>query len=360
MSILENPWLIPVQKPTALSWEDANEIASKFGNPHILSNSGPLVRRLEFELGELLNVPPERVVVFSSATTAISAGLFALSLGGKVAIPDFSFIGTLRAAQAVSNIDLTVVDISPETWTLSPRKVNQKEVTYVPVSPFGESPEVIMKLFKGEKAVIDSAASLGAMPDCSSIETEHVICFSLHATKVLGAGEGGFAVFGDKAVALRARDWGAFGRGPEMRGAGGANAKMSEVQAAFCLAKLQQWESERRRWQASQVKALEISRKYSLNLAPSGFRSPNPYWVVDFEDAKLTARVEEVFASKLIETRRWWPHSLAEAFGLSGLPTAGKKRAETLGLPMFQDMTSDDFNRIDHALEVTFLGRAND
>jgi dTDP-4-amino-4,6-dideoxygalactose transaminase len=72
---------------------------------------------------------------------------------------------------------------------------------------------------------------------------------SLHATKVLGIGEGGFLATDDQDLARRVRQLTTFGfRGSRESQIPATNAKLSEYAAAIGLAALDAWPHNRLRW----------------------------------------------------------------------------------------------------------------
>ena len=82
------------------------------------------------------------------------------------------------------------------------------------------------------------------------------VVVSLHATKVLGAGEGGIVVFGDVESADRFRAFTNLGfertRTSERHG---VNGKLPEATAAYALAALDGWELEEQQWRAARALA---------------------------------------------------------------------------------------------------------
>lgn len=326
---------IPVFLPRPLDWNLANVIAVEFGNPHQHSNFGPLVSRLESELAELLRVDSSQVVVFSNCTDALIASISTLHGAKRAIIPGFSFVATLRAAQIALPGSVLLEDVSPTDWTLSPREGTNLDDVMVPVAPFGTDPSQLLVRFAQQSAVIDAAASLATTPDLSNLEARHAVCFSMHATKVLGAGEGGFAVFGDSSWAERARAFSSFGRIGEGFMTAGANLKMSEVQAAFCLSRLVTKEEELQEWRAAQKVASLVSAEHNLGVQPHGFDTVHPYWIVALESADHRVRLETELRFRGVGYRRWWPEELSVVVGKHSLGVSSDLAARTLGLPMF-------------------------
>ena len=341
---------IPVFRSQTLNWERAREIHDVYGDPSKLSNFGPLVRRLESELASLLGVSARQLVIFSSGTDAIAASVATVAGQPKsLLLPDFSFLATLRSVQGPFRGSITVGDCDWNDWSLSLDSAESD--VCVPVCIFGESPEYLMEKFSGKTAIFDAAASLGSLPDLSGMETNHAVSFSLHATKILGAGEGGFTVFGDESWAQRARDWSNFGRSGETEFLeNGENAKMSEVQAAFILAQLERFSERQNQWKQAQALAEDATERLMLVTHPRAFQNPNPYWVVKFKNQNQRLEAANLLAQADIGCRSWWPTSLAKLNLESERPNARSLRETTLGLPMFLGITEEEISLVERAL----------
>lgn len=342
---------VPVFLPEPLNWASASIIFDTFGNKNQLSNFGPLVHQLEARLAVMLNVDANRVVVFSNCTDALAAAVSSQSSSRKLVLPGYSFVATLRAAQMAGFADIEVVDVAEKDWVLDlPMQNPSDDYLLMPVAPFGANPSSIAKKFTGKTTVIDAAASIGSMPDLSAIEVGHAFCFSLHSTKVLGAGEGGFAVFGTEDWADKARSWSNFGRIEGGFSPKGINAKMSEVQAAFCLSRVEDWDAERLDWLQAQSLAQEVNQKYELATSPTGFSTVNPYWVVRLPSGRHLEAVEQEFAKLGVGFRRWWSVELSTLHSMKSNPISNFLVEQTLGLPMFRKLNREHVNQIDEAL----------
>lgn len=344
---------IPVFKPLPLDWVRTAELAGDFGNPNQLSNFGPLVVLLERKLAELLNVHPDQVVIFSNCTDALAASLATLEGVSMAVIPGFSFVATLRAAQVSMPGSFHIEDVDPVTWALTPNPNGFEPWVYVPVAPFGVDPSATLRRFEGQKVIVDAAASLATFPNLSNLAPNQSVCFSLHATKVLGAGEGGFGVYGDTRWAGRARSWSNFGRDDNEFQRHGTNSKMSEVQAAFCLARLENKDEEIVEWRAAQRIASRVTQKHSLKVQPHAFGTVHPYWTVELESGDQRVRLEAELRARGIGYRRWWPVDLSVLAGKPTLEVSSELARRTLGLPLFCGLTDSDGERISEALTAS-------
>lgn len=320
---------------------------------HTFSNFGPLVRQLEKQHAQRLSVDPEQVVSIANATLGLM-GAVALSQANTWAVPAFTFPASAHAVVGAKK-DLVFRDIDPATWLLNPDDVAEG-TGVMPVMPFGAS--IDLGLWSNfEHVVIDAAASLGAHGiDLSDLPRGWVVVFSLHATKVLPAGEGGLAVFGDIDRARDFRAWTNFGfAGTRLSRFPSINAKMSEIAAAYGLSSLENWDAERDEWQTAHAQAHRITTEFGLHSPVEFTDGAHPYWIVQTTSSAERDRIEEQLRSAQIETRRWWPVPLQEmpAFNRwqTDTPHARHAANTSVGLPMFRALRSTDFDSIRQALQ---------
>jgi dTDP-4-amino-4,6-dideoxygalactose transaminase len=169
-----------------------------------------------------------------------------------VLVPTLTFVAT---ATAVLSAGLTpiVADIDPRSWLLTPDialdALGHRIVrAVVPVATFGCPQDAAgwdaFHARTGIPVIIDAAAGFGNQTDPGPT----CAVFSLHATKPLAAGEGGFVVTRLPAFAAAVAQLSNFGinLADPIVGIGattmvGTNAKMSEYHAAVGLASLDQW-----------------------------------------------------------------------------------------------------------------------
>jgi dTDP-4-amino-4,6-dideoxygalactose transaminase len=268
-----------------------------------------------------------------------------------VVIPGFSFVATLRAAQLVAPGQIRVLDVDLKDWTMTPGDFPNGSRILIPVAPFGQNPLSLLEKFPDTPMVIDAAASFATFPDLSQLKSFQAVCFSLHATKIFGAGEGGFAVFGSHEWAERARSWSNFGRSGDQFGTFGSNSKMPEIQAAFCLSRLDDLQAELEDWRHSQSLAEGVTKDLGLRVQPHGFQSVHPYWTLELPSAAHRAELEQHLARVKIGSRRWWSKDLAQIFGAAPLPNSHSLAERTLGLPMFRDMQDSQAQQISQGIQ---------
>lgn len=328
------------------------------------TNFGPLVIELERRLSLSFSREPTQVHVVSMAngTCALQIALEALKLrrASRVLVPGLTFVAT---ATAIIRAGLTplISDVNSESWLLTPAiaRAALAEMPFdavMPVSTYGCPQDVAgWDLFSAETGipvVIDAAGAWGNQ----KIGLTTKVAFSLHATKALGGGEGGFVASRNHAYAQSMRTLSNFGIDAHSGGLvfeAGENGKMSEYHAAVALAALDNWpttaEARRNLHQhyteqlLEKIPALKLQVKpmdgvYSLMLVllPPGFRA------VDIQLRLL---------GKDIETRRWYcpplqDHPAFQAFAKGPLPMVDLLAERLLGLPFHLSLNDASIRRV--------------
>lgn len=351
-------WRLPVMKPRLPHAASVTPYLKRMDLARTYSNRGPLVRELESRLSEALSVEAASVVVCANATVGL-VGVTALLAAQDFTVPAYTFAATpLAVLQAGKRLMFT--DVNESTWTLdtSLSSVRNSSSGTVAVLPFGSSRLPNLDQQRGP-VVLDAAASLGSMivrsPRLSSSES---LVFSLHATKILGSGEGGFVVFGSPELAEQFRRWINFGFDIERSSVlVGTNAKMSEIQAAYALAVLDQAATELGQWREANQRAQAVSDRLGLWPEALSRDDTSPYWIVEFQDARMKAAAIAALSSRGVETRDWWgdgchcmpvfrPWAKDSAF-----PVTDDVASRTLGLPMSRDLRQTDVELVADALE---------
>ena len=343
---------IPVMRPRMPSLEQVAPFLDQMDECAVYSNFGPHVQRLEAEYASFLNVSADQVVTVSSATLGIEGAV--RTTGVKTwFVPDFTFPATgLAVLQA--HCELVLVDVEEATWEVADELARgiPHEAGVIPVMAFGGP--IDLRRWQGvEHVIIDAAASLGAAElDLSSLPETWSVVFSLHATKVLPAGEGGIVVFGDSRRAQLFRAWSNFGfRGTRVSTVEGTNAKMSEIHAAYALASLANWPKEREEWLAPLTEARSLSRELGLASPRQDEGGVHPYWVVDLGDGPKAQLVATALAAAGIGHRFWWPSlhempAFARVLRRGDLQVSKRLSASVLGLPMFRGIEASQLRSV--------------
>jgi len=347
---------IPIMVPTVPKFEHYKKYLDQIDENRIYSNFGPLNDLLIFRLSEYLGVNPDNICTVSNATLALQ-GLIATSSCfedfDSWSLPSWTFTATAAALGQVQRLG-TFVDIDDNWRAVFP----DIEPAIIDVAPFGDSID-IERLGKRKAAIIDCAPSFDALRNVKLVASYPVaIVISLHATKLIPAGEGGVVVSNSPNWIQEIKKWSNFGFSKERNSDFlGTNAKLSEFSAAIALASLDSWESNRKTFLDLRQKTLEISHIFNLKCSPAeekGFATP--YWVLRTNSKTQSDRIMEKLSQHSIQTRKWWGegcHKMpAYANFLRSKLSKTELAAETsLGLPFHLHLQERDFVLIVEALE---------
>ena len=237
----------PIARPRMPKAEALIPYLERIDRNRTYSNFGPLVAELEARLARRLGVEPDCLVTVSNATAGLTLTLQALTEGrtGACLLPSWTFVASAHAV-AAAGLTPFLVDVDEASWAMTPAlaldavsRIDGPVAAVMPVAPFGAPLDVAawdrFTAVTGIPVLIDAAA---AHDTVSAGETPAVV--SLHATKILGAGEGGYVVCRrpDLIVSVKKRsNFGFYGSRDAQVTA--FNAKMSEYHAAVGLASIQ-------------------------------------------------------------------------------------------------------------------------
>ncbi len=230
--------MIPFLPEKHIDFSNIEKILSKSKKDNHYTNEGPVKLLLEKRLEELLEVVGDlRVVCTSNGTTALHAVMMLCNKRGvkKWATPAFTFPSCVVG----HGLDIDILDIELDTFTADPKELPPYDGIIL-TNLFGSFVDVeFWSLFcanNGKKLIFDNAASA-----LSKYENINICSFgnysigSLHHTKYLGFGEGGFIVCPkedyDELIAIT--NFGFFGNRDFKKLS--SNFKMSDVSAAFIL-----------------------------------------------------------------------------------------------------------------------------
>lgn len=328
------------------------------------SNFGPLLTELEERLAARLG-PDAKVTTVSNATQALTLTLQAMDLrpGGYVVLPAWTFVATAHAV-VQAGLKPWFVDVDPATWMLDPASVvalsadlKRDVAAVIPVCAFGAMPDLAhWRSFRdvtGVPVLIDAAAAFDTLSDA---RLPAVV--SLHATKVLGLGEGGFLATEDAALAHQVRLKTTFGFwGSRDSQVAATNAKLSEHTAAVGLAALDAWPGDR-------LRVLRTSQLLRIALIGRPEVRFQDGWGGDWVTSVCTVALPQGAAPEVarmlredgVDTRQWWGGGCHTSTAFvdcrrEPLPVTESLAVSTLGLPFSVDMDAHDIARIAAALD---------
>jgi dTDP-4-amino-4,6-dideoxygalactose transaminase len=316
------------------------------------SNFGPLVLSLEERLAAHFGARKEMITTVANATQGLTLALMTMEArsGTLCVMPAWTFIASAHAALA-AGLTPYFVDVDPHTWALDPAEMERVIArapapvgAIMPVVPFGQPIDnAAWDRFReatGLPVVIDAAAGFDSLVACN---TPSVV--SLHATKVIGAGEGGFVISKDEDIirGIRARANFGFLAGRSSVAAS-TNAKLSEYHAAVGHAALDEWADARAEW-------FRVAGGYRQMLPESNRiryqRGFGTNWIASTCLMLLpqadAAETERALARAGIETRRWWGdgahrHPATEMFPRDALPVTEMLVRSTISVPFYRDI----------------------
>ncbi len=332
---------------------------------HWLTNMGIKHQTLEQQLKEYLKI--KNVCLFTNGHMALELALQALNLTGEVITTPFTFASTTHAIVR-NGLKPVFCDIDPHDFTMDPscleKRITPQTSAILPVHVYGHicNVEEIEKIAKKHnlKVIYDAAHAFGVTYRGKGIaQWGDASMFSFHATKVFNTIEGGAICYNNDALSLRLNELKNFGiHGPESVENVGANAKMSEFQAAMGICNLRHIESEiEKRRKVTQRYREYLEDVPGLQLSPAQDDvTPNySYFPVVFHEEIFGADRDAVFSAleqQGIGARKYF-YPLASDFACyrnqyhsDDTPVALKISQRVLTLPLYADLSLPDVDRI--------------
>jgi len=353
---------LPVAKPRLPLAHEIVPYLRRVDRSRWYSNGGPLVQEFEARLAS--RAGGGAVATVANATVGLTLALLTYDLppGSLCMVPAWTFAATGHAIQLAGLVPW-IVDVDRASWALQPLAAEKllrhspgPVSAVIPVSPFGYPIDfAAWNSFRDETGlavVIDAAAMF------DTIRAESVpAVVSLHATKVLGVGEGGFVIGTDASFIQELQKRANFGfwdsREATVRS---FNGKMSEYAAAVGLAALDGWDETR-------ADFVRVGRAYRQELAcldevslQEGFGETWVASTIIIESRQRNVdEIAQVLARRHFATRRWWGGGLHRHAAFAALPRAEVGSSEmlaesVLGLPCWRDLPNENIFQICDAI----------
>jgi dTDP-4-amino-4,6-dideoxygalactose transaminase len=351
---------VPILRPRLPLAERLAPYLRRIDETRYYSNFGPLALTLEDRLAEHYGLAGGTVACVANATLGLALTLAAQGVqpGALCALPAWTFVASVHAVVTAGLVPY-FVDVSADTWALDPMAViaaidgaPAPVGAVMPVAPFGRPLDVAawdrFRTRTGLPVAIDAAAGFDSLVPGA---TPAVV--SLHATKVIGVGEGGFVTSTDPSIILGVRRRSNFGFAPDRQVVVAAtNAKLSEYHAAIGHAALDEWQETRAEW-------MDVAAAYRGRLAGA-----NQVTLQDeFGESWISAtcvvraadgtapRIEAALAADGIETRHWWgegahAYPAMQDFPRASLATTTELALSTFAVPFYRDLPETDIDRI--------------
>jgi dTDP-4-amino-4,6-dideoxygalactose transaminase len=350
--------MIPVFKPDIPRYRSLKKSLREIDRSLQYTNFGPKTRQLEELIAHEFKVSQKNITSVSNATLAIEGALICEKESYMWTVPSWTFVAPVHSLIR-ANKDFMFVDID-NSWRSLGINSQQDNDAILDVLPFGD--DIDLKRFKDFDGTIlvDGAGSFDSLKNFSFPNNKRVgIVMSFHATKSMPGAEGGIFVSNDSEWVSRVRNWSNFGfadtRSAEFVG---TNAKMHEYSAAIILASLHRWPKDREVWKNTNSWALNLSIALDLEVNPALKKDfATPYWIIR-NKADLILELEKYLESYGVQTRRWWGFGChrMKAFDnikidLLGLKNTDEIASETLGLPMYKNISVSDKKKIASLVE---------
>ncbi len=328
------------------------------------SNYGPHALAFEERLRSNFQLESGTVTTVANATLGLALALLAQkpSPGTLCALPAWTFTASVNAV-ILAGLEPYFLDIDRSTWALDPAAVEQ-EIARAPtrigsvmvVAPFGQPIDyAAWDNFKARTSlpvVIDAAAAFDTLQviGCPAV-------VSLHATKVIGVGEGGFVASKDTSIirAIRMRTNFGFDHNRTAL-VPGMNAKLSEYHAAVGLASLDIWKQSRSAWLSVAGAYREAFAKSNrINLQPGFGRDWISSTCIVSVDERVRSDVQRELAAVGVETRLWWGEGahkqpIFSAVRRTDLQATDAVARSTIGVPFYQELSKDQVQHVAHTI----------
>ncbi len=349
------PINVPVLVPSAPSAEEIFPLLKEIDSNKWYSNNGPLNKRLISLFSNYTRIDEANIVTSANATLALEGAIETSNLDtGNLELPSWTFAATAHAAVR-SRFNPKFVDVGDD-WRSD---LGTNSNLLVDVLPFGDEMRNRAYPPNLKSVVIDAAASFDNLKNINFLsDVPQAVIVSLHATKLIGAGEGAIFLSNDAEWAERFRRWTSFGfDGNRTARSSGTNAKLSEYSAAVGIASLAHWQKIRAKYEELLSWANSVSADFGLETHPAMTNGlVSPYWIVKFSDGQAKSRVSQYLLENGIETRDWWEagcHKMPafSAVGFDNLDKTDELAASTLGLPFHLFMNDEVRNYVARNLE---------
>lgn len=310
--------MIPLMRPLLPKMEAVKPYLDVAYQSRIFTNFGSNFYTAQNRLSEITK---GWALPVSNGTVAIEIALKTLNMqaGQRIGVPDFTHSGTILAIQR-AGLEPVLIGVDDSTWQLDIKKVMEAYEAgtidgVVVVSPFGYRVDVPSWDALNIPLVYDFAGAWGFFP-----RSANPICYSLHATKTMGIGEGGFVVFPDeesRIVAFRLSNFDTNPFNRNIESLDGQNGKMDEIRAAFLCAALEKSHLAKIENRLKKRRAL---LNFYLSALPSAYAPAIERWpsmvVVNFPRAKDFVRDAEKHGTHV----RFYYPSLSRMPALSRVP----------------------------------------
>lgn len=345
---------IPVMRPKLPTEKRLRKYLKRIDQNRIYTNYGPLVDDLTNRLASYFGVEVNQLILLTNGTLALQGAVATSSeLGSMWNCPSWTFVATSQSIISAGCIP-QFVDVGSDNWTVP--KINlPANAPAMITAPFGSRPvgasdTALSPLIFDAASCFDACSDIGIS---GLISQGAAVMVSLHATKLVTTGEGGVLIAPESWI-KEIRKWSNFGfYGNRIATVDATNAKMSEYQAAIGLASLDEWDENRILW-------MDVIGKLRNSLLDIGISSQpalrdgyvTSTFVAELPHPAVKDLSLNIFEKNKIESRDWWGAGAHRMPRFADSPTIGplsntnQLAKQTLGLPLFLDMSNEEIERV--------------
>ncbi|MFA9556925.1 DegT/DnrJ/EryC1/StrS family aminotransferase [Evansella sp. AB-rgal1] len=360
----------PFLRPNLVKKETLLPYLTEIEESRIYSNFGPLNSRFEQRVLEEYYECDGAVTTVNNATIGLIAAISQCKrpIGKYVLLPSFTFAATPLAA-LWCGLQPYFVDIKPDDWCMDENQVRElvhtlgdQVAAIVPYATFGTN--INLDFYQdihesGIPVVVDAASSFGVNENNNYFGKGFPGCivFSFHATKAFGVGEGGLLYSANKNLISQVRQAENFGFSSTKEATiQGINGKMSEYTAAIALSTLDEFPQKvksRKQIYTWYFELLDQKAFLEKEWKLQKTKGEIPYQFMPIccpLDIKNDAVIQSL-ATKHIEARTYFSppchqQSIFKKYPHTPLTVTEKISRQILSLPLWEEMTQDDVQRI--------------
>ena len=357
---------IYVTQPSIAPLDEFVDLLKDTWDSGILTHNGPLVRKLESDLCEILNV--KNLSVVTNGTIALQMAIKALELKGEIITTPFSWVATISAIKW-EGCTPVFCDIDQSTFNIDPQKIEAlitaKTVAIMPVHVFGnpcdvDAIEIIAKKH-GLKVIYDAAHAMGSTINGSSLlGYGDISATSFHGTKLFNTAEGGGCITNCHLLSKKLERIRFFGHDDDKAIVeDGFNGKMTEIHAALGLANLKYYSDvlDDRRVKYKRYKAL-LSKLERVSFQKITLGETNfSYFPIVFDSEYKLLEVEACLNENGIYPRRYFYPSLNNLLNIvdyQKCPISESLASRILCLPLYKNLNEIDLIRIVQLIKNCF------
>jgi perosamine synthetase len=330
--------------------------------------AGPAVTKFEKKFAKF--VKARHAIAVNTGTSALHLAITGTGIkhGHEVILPSFTFVATAEVV-AMDGAKPVFVDIDPETYNISPRKIEEaitkKTEAIMTVDLYGLPADMqpIREIADkhGLTIVEDSCQAHGASykgkPPGAFADAA---CWSFYASKNMTTGEGGMITTNDDELAENMRFMRSHGEKEKYQSLIlGHNYHMPEIQAAIgCiqLKKLPKFSAKRRENAEGLSAKLTKAKNLQLPKEPRGYKHSWYLYTVRLKDAKRKKRdkIVEALRQKSIGAEVYYVNPIHlmpyyRKFGKHRLQETEKAAKQVFSLPVHPSVT---------AKQIDFIGES--